>query len=292
MSLRSACCLTAILAVCLTACGLCPLSLMAVDEAPQADNELSKLLQTFRKEFVVITPGTKSFPDQFRFGSADDKQSLEVKLSKPFEISRYEMYQSLYEAVMGNNPSRWKGPRNSVEQVSHADCVEFCQKITLLLRDAKLIEASQTMRLPTEVEWEYCARAGTTTRYSFGDEAQQKGDVENQATLLDPFAWHTGNAAGNDPAVGVLKPNAWGLYDVHGYLWELCVDDWSDSLKDVATAPHSPYVSADNSSALVAMRGGSWKDNFKRLTSTSRIKFPKTSGRDDAVGFRCVLIQD
>ncbi len=292
MPVRSVCCSFAIIAVCLATCLLRPLSLQALDESAKVDSEVSKLLQTFRDEFVAIKPGTKSFPESFRFGAADDKLAVDVKLLKPFEISKYEMYQSLYEAVMGNNPSRWKGSRNSVEQLSYADAGEFCKKVTILLRAAKLIEANQSVRLPTEVEWEYCARAGTTTRYSFGDEAQNKGDVENLATLLDPFAWHTGNAAGNDPEVGVLKPNPWGLYDVHGYLWELCEGDWSDSVKDVAADPHTPYRNIDAAAAMAVMRGGSWKDKYTALTSSSRSKFLKTTGRDDAVGFRCVLIQD
>ena len=292
MSLRSVCSLTAIVTLWLATSMLHPWALLAVDESLQVDSELPKLLQTFRDEFVAIKPGTRTFPEQFRFGSADDKNAVDVKLSKPFEISKYKMYQSLYEAVMGNNPSRWKGPRNSVEQVTYADCVEFCKKVTVLLRDAKLIEGNQSVRLPTEVEWEYSARAGTMTNYSFGDDARAEGDMENQATLLDPYAWHTGNAAGNDPAVGALKPNAWGLYDVHGYLWELCAADWSDALKDVAAAPHSPYVNAAGKAELVVMRGGSWKDKYTRLTSSSRSKFLKATGRDDAVGFRCVLIQD
>ena len=292
MHLRTVCCSFAIIAVCLATCLLCPMSLQAVDESAKVDSEVSKLLQTFRDEFVAIKPGTKTFPDQFRFGAADDKLAMDVKPTQPFGISKYEMYQSLYEAVMGNNPSRWKGSRNSVEQVSHEECVEFCRKVTALLREAKLIEANQSVRLPTEVEWEYCARARTTTSYSFGDDARDANDVENQATLLDPYAWHTGNAAGNDPEVGALKPNQWGLYDVHGYLWELCADDWSDSLADVAADPHAPYLKTDGNSVLVAMRGGSWKDKYTRLTSSSRSKFLKTTGRDDAVGFRCVLIQD
>ena len=84
---------------------------------------------------------------------------------------------------------------------------------------------------PAKAEWEYCCRAGTTTKYSFGDEAQKPGDVTPKATLLGEYGWHTGNAAGNDPPVGALKPNPWGLYDMHGYLWEFTADGWNPDYK-------------------------------------------------------------
>jgi formylglycine-generating enzyme required for sulfatase activity len=154
----------------------------------------------------------------------------------------------------------------------------FCEKLTAMLIERKLIPADSEIRLPTEAEWEYCCRAGTTTRYSFGDEARQPGDQGNKATRLDEFAWHTGNAAGNDPPVGALKPNAWGLYDMHGYLWEMTSDKWSKGEANDGDVPENSLVA----------RGGSWKDRFDRLTSTSR-KPIGPEERDDALGFRCVV---
>jgi gluconolactonase len=203
---------------------------------------LPQLLTTFRVEFVAITP-----PDG--------------KL-KPYSISRYEVPQNLWEAVMGTNPSRWKGPRNSVEMVSLPDAEQFCQRVTVLLRDAKLVDPDQEVRLPTEPEWEHATRAGTTTKYSFGDDAKQ----------LTEYGWFTGNAAGNDPAVGAKKPNPWGLYDVHGYLWEWIYKP--------------PGGSADPERSVI--RGGSWKDKAEELASSSRRVVP-IELRDDAVGLRCVL---
>jgi formylglycine-generating enzyme required for sulfatase activity len=120
------------------------------------------------------------------------------------------------------------------------------------MRDAKLIEPTEVIRLPTEAEWEYCTRAGTTTKYSFGDDPAQLGE----------YAWSNENAAGNDPPVGAKRPNPWGLYDVHGYLWEFCSEG--------------------------VVRGGSWKDKAPRLTSDSRQPIGADL-KDDAVGFRCVL---
>ncbi|WP_246119902.1 formylglycine-generating enzyme family protein [Blastopirellula retiformator] len=165
----------------------------------------------------------------------------------------------MYEAVMGANPSRWKGPRNSVEMTSLTDAETFCKKVTQLLRDAKLIDADQEIRLPTDAEWEHCCRAGTTTKYHFGDDVKK----------LDDYAWYTGNAAGNDPPVGAKKPNPWGLYDMHGY-----IDEWTKRDPDQRQQAH--------------VRGGSWKSTADQCRSDAVQTIPVTT-QDDAVGFRCVL---
>ncbi|MGD9856253.1 MAG: formylglycine-generating enzyme family protein [Planctomycetaceae bacterium] len=246
-------------------------------------------LQRFVEEFVPITPGRGEFPQSFEMGSprAGEEQPIHrVTLADDFAIARYEVPQNLYESVMGANPSRWKGPRNSAEMMSWNDAHDFCRRVTTLLRDVQLIKAEEVIRLPTEAEWEFCCRAGTATDYSFGDQATIASDEGKQATLLDPYAWHTGNAAGNDPPVGARKPNPWGLYDMHGYLWEFTADEWHDSYED-APADGSAWKSPDGEPANVSIRGGSWKDLHPRLRSAARRSFP-VDGQDDAVGFRCV----
>ena len=187
------------------------------------------LLKTFRDEFVDVGK---------------------------IHVARYEVPQNLWTAVMGANPSRWKGRRNSVEMLSFDEAVEFCRKVTERLRTARLIGPEQAVRLPSEEEWEHAARGGTTTAYSFGDDPAKLGE----------YAWYSGNAAGNDPPVGAKKPNLFGLYDVHGYLWEWCTD-------------------RDGKPVL---RGGSWKDGAEKLMIEAR-RPEKADLRDDAVGLRCVL---
>ncbi len=257
-------------------------------EAPAQEpaDKTVELLKTFVDEFVAITPGEGKFPATFQMGSKGEPNGQpvhEVALKSKFAIARYEVPQNLYQAVMGKNPSRWKGPRNSVELMSWEEANQFCRKITEALRQNKLIAQDEVIRLPTEAEWEYCCRAGTTTRYSFGDEARAEGDQDKKASILNKYGWHTGNAAGNDPPVGALKPNPWGLYDMHGYLWEFTADGWSD---DYSKAPaDGTAVPAD--SKTIVLRSGSWKDPYDKLTSSTRRKYKIDDG-DDAVGFRCV----
>lgn len=255
------------------------------DDQPSPE-ALPELLRTFVDELVEITPGRGMFPRTFERsmpGSGESAATRPVTLEHDFAVARYEVPQNLYEAVMGRNPSRWKGARNSAERMTWHEAREFCRRLTVLLREARLIEPSDEIRLPTEIEWEYCCRAGTTTEYSFGDVAQQPGDRGNEARVLDEYAWHTGNAAGNDPPVGALKPNPWGLYDVHGYLWEFCSDAW----EEYAAETDSRTADRDHAPVKVVLRGGSWKDRFDQLTSSSRREFGANQ-RDDAVGFRCV----
>jgi formylglycine-generating enzyme required for sulfatase activity len=248
-----------------------------------------KLLKTFNDEFVAITPGEKDFPRSFTMGSekgpAIEQPAHKVTLAHRFSIAKYEVPQNLYEAVMGQNPSKWKGPRNSVEMFSFDEAQEFCKKITALLRTAKLIGIDEEVRLPTEAEWEYCCRAGTTTAYFFGDSAVAPGDAGTKAGRLDAYGWHTGNAKGNDPPVGAKKPNAWGLYDMHGYLWEFVSDDWHENY-DGAPADGSSW-SSDERAPRHIIRGGSWKDRYDFLRSAVRRPIA-ADAKDDAVGLRCV----
>ncbi len=258
------------------------------DDGLAEPSTLASLLKTFDDEFVHITPGTGDFPASFEMGSMETPQEQpvhQVTLAASFQMAKFEIPQNLYEAVMGDNPSRWKGPRNSVEMTTWAEANIFCERVTTLLREAELLDEDEVIRLPSEAEWEYCCRAGTTSSYSFGDKATSPTDKEAKASLLDAYGWHTGNAAGNDPPVGALKPNPWGLFDMHGYLWEFTADHWHDTYSDAPT-DGSPHISVSGDVQIV-IRGGSWKDKHPRLRSAARQPL-KIDSRDDAVGFRCV----
>jgi formylglycine-generating enzyme required for sulfatase activity len=252
--------------------------LVLIVSAEPTAQQLS-LLKTFRSEFVAIAPGTARFPKTFAMGRRGEAEPVHpVTMSGPFQIARYEVPQNLWEAVMGNNPSKWKGARNSVEMVNFDEAEVFCQRATELMRAARLIDADQEVRLPSEAEWEYCARAGTTTLYSFGDD-------ENQ---LNDYAWSTQNAKGNDPPIGAKKPNPWGLYDIHGYLWEWCRDRAHEDYQGAPVDGSAWTTGGDADKRII--RGGSWKDIADRLKSSYRAAVPRRA-RDDAIGLRCVLAQ-
>ena len=271
--------------------------LFAAEDFTSLSEKQRTLLKTFVDEFVDVTPGKGKFPASFMMGSSDgpasERPPTKITFGHSFSIAKYEIPQNLYEAVMGNNPSRWTGPRNSAEMFDFATVQKFCQKITQQLRAAKLLGDDEEVRLPTEAEWEYCCRAGTTTPYSFGQDGEKKGDdgkpVKTRdgkpVRILDDFGWHTGNASGNDPPVGALKPNAWGLYDMHGYLWEFVADDWHDSHQGAHPDGSARHSKDQKSSPVV--RGGSWMETYDLLSSSARRTVPADFKRAD-LGFRCV----
>jgi outer membrane protein assembly factor BamB len=254
------------------------LGLLDVEPAQPAIDK-DKLLRTFVDEMVPLTPGKDKFPASFTMGSdkrspPQEQPAHKVTFAYGFQMAKHETTQELYEALMGGNPSRWKGPRNSVEMVSWAEAQEFCERATAALRQRKWIGTDEVIRMPTEAEWEYACRAGTATNYSFGDDPG----------LLGQYGWFTGNAKGNDPPVGAKKANSWGLYDMHGYVWEWCLDAWRE---DYAGAPGdgSP-VKADNPTKHV-IRGGAWTATADACRSAFR-EAAVADARQADIGFRCV----
>ena len=203
-------------------------------------------------EMVVIPTG------RFLMGSPCQNENPQhiVKVNS-FAIGKYPVTQAQYQSVMGINPSYFQGnPQYPVESVSWDDTQAFCQKLSQI--------TSKTYRLPTEAEWEYACRAGTTTRYYFGDDANQLGD----------YAWYDGNSQKTTHPVGQKKPNAWGLYDMSGNVWEWCEDDWHDNYIGAPT-DGSTWVLKNNNrfQSRKCLRGGSWFNLPIDCRSASRIRF-------------------
>jgi formylglycine-generating enzyme required for sulfatase activity len=256
-----------------------PVAIGLLSGAEPEAGKKEKILKRFLEEFVSLTPGEGKFPASFLMGSTDkafpdEAPQHDVTLKSPFALAKYEVTQQLYEAVAGKNPSKWKGPRNSVEMVNWKEANAFCDKITQELRERKLLAADEVIRLPTEAEWEYACRAGSKTAYSFGDKAEDLRD----------HAWFKENSKGEDPPVGKKKPNAWGLYDMHGYIWEWCQDSWHPSY---AKAPADGRAWEEQDAKERVVRGGSWADPAEELRSAYRKRLA-ADHRSDAVGFRCV----
>ena len=205
------------------------------------------------REFQMGSPESEKYHQ-------DNALQHEVTLTKPFYMGKYEVTQEQWESVMGNNPSsRTKGAKLPVTNVSWNDCQEFIKKVNA--------KTDGGYRLPTEAEWEYACRAGTTTAYSFGDNLT-KSDANIDGDSIK--------------AVGSYRPNAFGLYDMHGNVWEWC-NDWYGSLQDGEVT--DPKGAATGSSRV--LRGGSFINDVSAARSSLRfVGTPTFRGTD--LGFRLV----
>ena len=211
------------------------------------------------------------------FGDADE-QPHTVTLTRPFYMGAYEVTQEQYVRVMGSHQSTFEGPDNPVQVVSWDDAVAFCQKLSDLPVEKA---AGRVYRLPTEAEWEYACRAGTTTAYSFGDNtAYSFGD---NTYLLGYFAWYDNNSSLQPHAVGQKKPNAWGLHDMHGNVWEWC-SDWHEAypVRELID-PQGPY-----SGLRRVFRGGSYMSVPESCRSAYR-NMHAEDNRALNLGFRVAL---
>ncbi|GHU35255.1 hypothetical protein AGMMS50256_30130 [Betaproteobacteria bacterium] len=186
-----------------------------------------------------------------------EKPQHRVTISQPFYLGKYEVTQGEWLAVMGNNPSYFKGKNNPVESVSWNDIQVFIQRLNEK-------EGANRYRLPTEAEWEYAARAGTTSAFSFGNEAKHES-VDSHATQ---YAWYGGEIISGPYPVGQKQPNPWGLYDMHGNVAEW-VEDWFDANYYARSPVLDPTGSSEKGMGRV-LRGGCWCCSMKRNLRTTR----------------------
>jgi formylglycine-generating enzyme required for sulfatase activity len=252
-------------------------------EAIQFDPQSVKAMtNSIGMKLVWIPPG------EFQMGLKEYEEPVHpVKLTKGFWIGQFEVTQDQYQSVMGTNPSEYKGGNLPIERISWNDAGEFCRKLEF--------KEGKTYRLPTEAEWEYACRAGTATKYSFGDSADMLWQYGNycDASNTSNYSSYTKDTRHNDryaktSPVGSFKPNPWGLYDMHGNVWECC-SDWYKVGYDsgMAINPTGPQEGKTR-----VLRGGCWDSAAKYCRSSARGWAVDPTEKSYKIGFRVILESD
>jgi formylglycine-generating enzyme required for sulfatase activity len=217
---------------------------------------------------------------KFNMGSPPEEKREERERPQIYDVSvsafymgKYEVTQAQWQAIMGNNPSKFKDNlQNPVEQVSWDDAQEFCKKLSQ--------KTGKEFRLPSEAEWEYACRAGTIASYSFGD----------NASLLGEYAWYSDNSGSKTHPVGQKKPNPWGVYDMYGNVLEWCQDSYekyggeSDLIRKTGKA-----IVEKNDNRFRLLRGGSWVSIAQNCRSAVR-NISVALNQKDFNGFRVVCV--
>lgn len=242
--------------------------------ANDGNNEIEQTYNnSLGMEFVLIPEG------KFYMGSdstplvAFDNPPHLVRIPEPFYMARYEVTQKEWTTLMGENPSYFKGEGLPVEQVSWLDAREFIMKLNER-------ENTNKYRLPTEAEWEYACRAGTTAEFSFTNEADDLDGYGWSST----YGWCAVNSNETTHPVGEKEPNQWGLFDMHGNVWEWTRDSWHDNYEG---APADGSAREDENTSLRVGRGGSWLDGPNVCQSSFRGQLDSDAGRH-VLGFRVV----
>ncbi len=202
------------------------------------------------------------------------RSKYSVTISRDFWLGKYEVTQSEYNAVMGKNPSQFKGGTNQpVEKVTYLDATQYCAALSLRERGAGHLPPGFEYRLPSEAEWEYACRANTTNRFSFGD-----GILD-----ADRYAWTAENSEATTHPVGQKQPNPWGLYDMHGNVWEWCLDWFAEYPAADVVDPVGP-----RGGKFKLFRGGGWNQDIEFARSANRFMMAPSSGIY-FVGFRVAI---
>jgi len=248
----------------------------------------TEITNTIGMELILIPLSTFEMGDMAGAGSSDERPVHTVTLTRDYYMGKYEVAQGEYVAVVGSNPSYFTGnDRLPVEHLTWYEMVRYANALsvregyaTCYDNDGNVIGgegnpyACEGYRLPMEAEWEYAARAGTTTQYSFGDAESERGN----------YGWYYGNTSSRTHPVGEKLPNPWGLYDVHGNVWEW-VYDWYGSSYYGGSPTSDPR--GPSTGSFRVMRGGSWFFNAYYQRSANRHSYTPTN-RNFSIGFRLV----
>ena len=237
---------------------------------PQWDAPAGKSAVFDGMEFVWVPAGAFRMGSTSRVANDDERPVTQVRISRGFWLGKYQVTQGQWEAVMGSNPSRFKeyGRDCPVERVSWTDVQAFATKLNA--------RTGERYRLPTEAEWEYAARAGTATDTYAGDLTNPKGSD----SIVNGLAWYYGNSNGRTRSVGQKAPNAFGLFDMLGNVWEWVGDWYGEYSGGTVTDPVGPSSGSNR-----VYRGGSWYYFARDCRSALRSRY-SPDGRIDGLGFR------
>jgi formylglycine-generating enzyme required for sulfatase activity len=214
---------------------------------------------------------------EFYMGSLSDENNWyrnerplhKVRIMNGFLLGRYQVTQKQWTDIMGVNPSRIPGDDRPVDRISWSEAQEFIRRLNEK-------EATGKYRLPTEAEWEYACRAGTDSRYSFGDDGSELSD----------YGWYSENESTGAYPVGRKKPNPRGLYDMHGNLWEWVQDRYHDNYEGAPADGSAWGETASNAKVLYVLKGGSWITSAVGCRSASRYYYSPDGRRSRRIGFR------
>jgi formylglycine-generating enzyme required for sulfatase activity len=240
--------------------------------------------ESVKMDLIYIQPGTFTMGSPTsELGRGGNETQHTVTLTKGYWLGKYEVTQAQWKAVMGSNPSYWKGDNLPVEQVSWNDIMGsegFCAKLTAAEKAAGRLPEGYAYTLPTEAQWEYACRAGTTTALNSGKNLTQE---YYNCPNLNEVGWYTSNSSSKTHVVGQKLPNAWGLYDMHGNVWEWCKDRYGTYPTGAVSDPTGPSVGFYR-----VFRGGGWGSNAGGWRSAFRgYYYPYYS--HDSNGFRLAL---
>jgi formylglycine-generating enzyme required for sulfatase activity len=224
-----------------------------------------------KMEMILIPAGQfmMGSPDSDRSASNDEKPRHLVRITHEFYMGKYPVTQEQWTAVMGNNPSLFINPKNPVEWVSWQDGLKFLRKMNEKAGGGK-------WEYPTEAQWEYACRAGSTTIFCFGDD---------EAGLND-YGWYDKNSGGKSHPVGEKKPNAWGLYDMHGNVWQW-VWDWYDPSYYAHSPTDDPTGPATGTERV--SHGGTWASAARSARSANHGRI-EADHHGSHLGFRAAMI--
>jgi formylglycine-generating enzyme required for sulfatase activity len=229
-------------------------------------------------QFVHVAKGSflMGAPDGEEHAQNDERPRRQVEITRDFYLGKFEVTQAQYRAVTGGSPSNFKGDRLPVETVSWEEAAAFCDQMTS--------RTGRAVRLPSEAEWEYACRAGTTSPFHFG--SRLNGDLAN-CNGSDPYGIDVkGPYKQTTTEVGSYPANPWGLHDMHGNVWEWCRDYYGPY--SAVAANLDPVQLTKQSEARLVLRGGSWYYGAQSCRAAYRFGFP-SAYRDVNGGFRVLL---